>query len=118
MPASVLLGFKTILRVVAIDRQGAEERLGLEIGLPSAGSVGRRVGVGWEMDFGWFGAAAGGIHEGEFGGDLDSAVCGGIWRLGGCKGRWRVCSGEVLDESQVGDASVEIGKKLVVGDCA
>jgi hypothetical protein len=58
--------------LASLDKQGFEFGL---FGLPCAFRFEFIVGVSGEVNFGWFGAASGGVQEGELGGDLNAAAC-------------------------------------------
>jgi hypothetical protein len=64
---------------VAIRRNRLQKRLGLELGLACPSGLIRELVDGRGIvDLGRRGPAAGGVEEGEFGGELDAAGAAGV----------------------------------------
>jgi hypothetical protein len=63
---------------VAVDRQRPKERLGFQFRCASTSRFILVLGIDREMHFREFAAAAGGVDQGELGGDLDAASAFGV----------------------------------------
>src|SRR5258708_36927536 len=74
MVSGILRCGRTRTLLITIDRQRTQESLRFQFRFPDSLWFRGVVGISREMDFRRIGAAAGGVDDREFGGDLDAAA--------------------------------------------